>query len=130
MWRTQEKAYLVEQDGTERPALEWLRTYLQDYLASVQQPYTLVPQAFYLSNNYPNPFNPRTLINYSIPQRCHVSLKVYNLLGQEVASLFNGIRQAGDYVAAFDGSNLAAGMYVYRLEADNFRNSKRLLLIK
>jgi endo-1,4-beta-xylanase len=89
-----------------------------------------IPVQFYLSQNYPNPFNPTTRIQYSVPLRGHVSLKVYNLLGEEVANLFDGIRQQGNYMATLDGKGLASGIYFYRLNAGNFTETKKLILLK
>ena len=88
------------------------------------------PKAFTLGQNYPNPFNPITQVNYSVPQQEYISLKVYNLLGQEVATLFEGIRQPGNYEATFDGSGLASGVYIYRLSANDFVEVKKLVLSK
>jgi endo-1,4-beta-xylanase len=88
------------------------------------------PKVFALSQNYPNPFNPTTQIKYSVPQSGYISLKVYNLLGVEVATLFAGVRQAGNYIAAFDGKELASGVYLYRLQANNFMETKKLILLK
>lgn len=88
------------------------------------------PKAFTLGQNYPNPFNPITQVNYSVPQQEYISLKVYNLLGQEVATLFEGIRQPGNYEATFDGSGLASGVYIYRLSANDFLEVKKLVLSK
>jgi hypothetical protein len=89
-----------------------------------------VPTQFQLSQNYPNQFNPTTQINYSVPQSGSLSLKVYNLLGVEVASLFDGVRQVGNYEATFDGRELASGVYLYKLRANNFIETKKLLLLK
>jgi hypothetical protein len=85
---------------------------------------------FLLNQNYPNPFNPSTHITYSVPYYSHVSLKVYNLLGQEVRTLYEGIRQPGNYEATFEGNKLAAGVYLYRLSANGFVKTRKLLLIK
>jgi hypothetical protein len=92
--------------------------------------YGQLPARFDLEQNYPNPFNPATQINYSIPTKSYVSLKVHNLLGQEVATLFDGNRQAGRYSAVFDGRGLASGVYFYRLKADDLTETKRLILLK
>lgn len=89
-----------------------------------------IPLGFQLSQNYPNPFNPNTVIGYELPVTSRVSLKVYNLLGQEVATLFEGILQPGKYDARFDGSGLASGVYFYRLQSDGFVGTKKLLLLK
>ncbi len=83
-----------------------------------------------LSQNYPNPFNPTTTINYQIPNAGHVILKVFNILGQEVATLVNEIKPAGKYSIKFDGSELPSGVYVYRIEAGNFISARKLLLLK
>lgn len=130
LWRNAERAYLVEQNGTERPALVWLRDYVQSTIVSVENPVVEVPPTFYLSNNYPNPFNPSTRIAYSVPRSSYMSLKVYNLHGQEIAILFGGVRQPGNYVATFDGAGLTSGVYFYRLQAGNFVKTKKLTLLK
>ena len=90
----------------------------------------LLPKKFELRQNYPNPFNPITQIEYSIPYVSKISLKVYNLLGQEVATLFEGQQKAGTHTVLFDGSGLASGVYYYRLETNDFTNTKKLLLLK
>ncbi len=88
------------------------------------------PKVFALSQNYPNPFNPTTQIKYAIPQSGHLSLKVYNLLGEEIATLFEGVRLAGDYAVSFDGAELASGVYLYQLKAASFVETKKLVLTK
>lgn len=91
---------------------------------------TKVPEKHSLVQNYPNPFNPTTRIEYSLPRRSHVSLAVYNILGEQVASLFEGVRPSGTYSAVLDGSHLATGVYFYRLQADAFVDIKKLVLLK
>jgi ligand-binding sensor domain-containing protein len=88
-----------------------------------------------LFQNHPNPFNPSTRIEYSVPWNSYVSLKVYDLLGQEVATLYAGVRQPGRYVVTFDGSKLASGFYFCRMQANangssNFVETKKLILLK
>jgi len=90
----------------------------------------IIPDSFSLSQNYPNPFNPTTNIKFNIPKRDNVTLKVYDLLGKEVATLVNEKLQAGTYEVKFDGSNLPSGIYFYKLESESFRETKRMILIK
>jgi hypothetical protein len=89
-----------------------------------------VPANYELDQNYPNPFNPTTQINYSVPKNGFVTLKVYNVLGQEVATLFSGVQRAGNYAATFDGTRYASGVYFYRLQAGNVSMTKKLVLMK
>jgi hypothetical protein len=89
-----------------------------------------VPQQFGLEENYPNPFNPSTTIRYELPKSSTVRLSVMNVLGQEVSVLVNERRDAGVHEVKFDGSNLASGVYIYRLWAGDFVATKRLLLLK
>ncbi len=90
----------------------------------------IVPGSFSLEQNYPNPFNPTTNIQYGIPVSGLVTLKVYNVLGQEVASLINQVQNPGIYTVNFDASRFASGMYLYRITAGNFTQVKRMMLIK
>jgi hypothetical protein len=85
---------------------------------------------FNLAQNYPNPFNPTTKISYTIPSRNNVSLKIYDMLGREVATLVNTTKDAGNYEVNFNASNLASGLYIYKLQAGNFVQSKKMLLLK
>jgi len=89
-----------------------------------------VPLEFTLEQNYPNPFNPSTVIKYTIPENGFVTLDVYNLLGEKVASLVNGVQDAGRYEISFDASNFASGIYVYSLRSGSFNSVKKMLLMK
>lgn len=89
-----------------------------------------VPAKFDLSQNYPNPFNPVTKINFDIPQSGLVTLKVYDLLGKEVAIVLNEMKDAGYYTVNFDASGLSSGVYFYRLSSNDFSNVKRLVVLK
>jgi hypothetical protein len=88
------------------------------------------PLAFALEQNYPNPFNPVTTIRYAVPHRSQVVMNVYNTLGQKVAELVKGEVEAGIHEVKFDGKNLASGVYFYRLQAGNFVQTKKLLLLR
>jgi hypothetical protein len=90
----------------------------------------IIVNNFELSQNYPNPFNPSTKISYSVGERSAVSLKVYDILGNEVASLVNTTQEAGKYDVTFDAGKLASGLYVYTLNAGNFTSSKKMMLLK
>jgi hypothetical protein len=88
------------------------------------------PPTHDLLQNYPNPFNPTTTIRYSLPNRSHVSLAVYNTLGQSVSTLVNGEEEAGYHDIAFDGSGLCSGVYFCRIQAGTYVETKKLLLTK
>ena len=106
----------------------WRRT-LSDLLTSVDHE-KLRPTELNLEQNYPNPFNPTTTIRYGLPARSHVTLTVFNTLGQQVAVLQNGEKDAGYHEVRFDGMNLPSGVYFYRLKAGSFTETKRLLLVR
>jgi hypothetical protein len=88
------------------------------------------PASFSLSQNYPNPFNPSTTINYSIPEGRVATIKVYDLLGKEVSTLLNEYKEAGMHSVHFNASTLPSGIYIYTIQAGEFRASKKLLLLK
>jgi hypothetical protein len=89
-----------------------------------------LPQSWMLLQNYPNPFNPSTTIKFELPKSSHVSLTVYDMVGREVSLLVNGRRDAGVYEVEFDGSNLASGVYFYRLHAGDFVQTRKLTLLR
>ncbi|MFA5670164.1 MAG: T9SS type A sorting domain-containing protein [Balneolaceae bacterium] len=89
-----------------------------------------VASDFVLDQNYPNPFNPSTNINFHVPSQSPVTLKVFNMLGQEVATLVNQVKAAGSYTVSFDASNLSSGMYIYRLTAANTSITRKMMLLK
>ena len=131
-WRDAQGAYIFNQDGSERPALEWLRQYLDTLNIKPVSVEEIVEKAneFRLDDNYPNPFNSSTQIQYAIPQSGYISLKVYNLLGEEIMTLFEGVQQAGSYIISFDGAKFASGVYLYQLKANNLVETKKLILLK
>jgi hypothetical protein len=87
------------------------------------------PLTLLLKQNYPNPFNPTTRIEYAIPKTSHVSLKVIDLLGREVATLVDGVQGAGFKNVEFNATQLASGVYLYRLRVGNFTETKKLTMI-
>ena len=88
------------------------------------------PKAFALNQNYPNPFNPTTVISYQLPIMGNVSLRIYDMLGREVETLVNETQEAGSYEVVFNASNIASGVYFYRLQAGDYTAMKRILLVK
>ena len=88
------------------------------------------PTSFMLYNNYPNPFNPTTIIKYSIPEVSFTSLIIYNELGKEVSTLINETKSAGTYEVEFNASNLSSGVYYYKLQAGTFTETKKMILAK
>jgi hypothetical protein len=83
-----------------------------------------------LSQNYPNPFNPNTIINYNLPQASNVKLIVFNTIGQTVKVLENGFMGAGNYSVSFNASELPSGLYFYKIEAGQFSQTKKMMLMK
>ena len=89
-----------------------------------------MPDNYALGQNYPNPFNPTSILTFAMPESGHVTLKVYNLLGQEVANLVDEVRDAGVHKVAFNASNLSAGVYLYVMQSDAFTATRRMTLLK
>jgi hypothetical protein len=115
----------VGNDGTIDDTLK-----LQNELTGVHDHGSLIPSEYKLYQNYPNPFNPTTTIQFDIPKTSFVTLKVYNVLGQEVATLVNEKREAGRYEVKFNASTLSNGVYFYRLAAGDYSSTKKFVLIK
>jgi photosystem II stability/assembly factor-like uncharacterized protein len=89
-----------------------------------------IPDNYNLSQNYPNPFNPKTIFRYSIPENGIVNIRVYNILGKEVETVVNEKLNPGNYEVTFDGSSFPSGIYFYSLVTDNFKSTKKMMLIK
>lgn len=107
-----------------------VKGYSNDLTAGIATVSSQVPDRFELSQNFPNPFNPTTKINFAVPYRSFVTLKVFDMNGREVSSLVNNTLQAGTYQYEFDGSALTSGTYFYKLETSDFTSTKKLILIK
>ncbi|HVN49261.1 MAG TPA: T9SS type A sorting domain-containing protein, partial [Bacteroidota bacterium] len=104
---------------------------------SAQYKIQSIPDDYFIKQNYPNPFNPTTTISFSLPSKSFVTLKVYDILGREVSTLMNQEKEEGTYNVMFNASNLASGMYFYRIAATsldgsnkNFVETKKMLLLK
>ncbi|MEW6005474.1 MAG: T9SS type A sorting domain-containing protein [Stygiobacter sp.] len=100
------------------------------YTGSAVEKLDEMPVGYELSQNYPNPFNPTTNIKFSLPKEGFVTLRVYNSIGQEVATLVNDFKSAGSYQVDFNASNLSSGVYVYTLSVGNYKISKKMMLMK
>jgi len=89
-----------------------------------------LPQNYALNQNYPNPFNPSTSISFDLPVASHVNLKIYNVLGQEVTDLVNEFMEAGSHSIPWDAARYSSGVYFYRISAENFTETKKMMLLK
>jgi len=89
-----------------------------------------LPREVALSSNYPNPFNAKTVIEYQLPEASEVTLEVYNLLGEKVATLVDGEREAGYKSVIWDASAVSSGLYFYKLTAGDYTNTRRMMLVK
>ncbi|MBN2009213.1 endo-1,4-beta-xylanase [candidate division KSB1 bacterium] len=132
LWRDSQGAYLVNQDGSERLALEWMRTYLDTLNIEPVAVDDIVQftREYSLDNNYPNPFNPTTNIRYSVAAMTNVHLSVFDVLGREVRTLVNEVKSPGEYMVTFNAENLASGVYFYRIHAGSFSATKKLILLQ
>ncbi|REL38126.1 T9SS C-terminal target domain-containing protein [Rhodohalobacter sp. SW132] len=134
LWRQDQDAFLVRNNGEERPALEWLRAYVDtanvELNVSTEDITDTQPQKFDLKNNYPNPFNPATTISYTLPAATDVTLHVYDVTGRRIQTLVNSRQTAGSHTIRFDASNLSTGIYFYEIRAGNYRDVKKMTLIK
>ncbi|REL38121.1 T9SS C-terminal target domain-containing protein [Rhodohalobacter sp. SW132] len=132
LWRQDQDAFLIRSSGVERPALTWLREYVEETDLSVSNEIVEgeSPMQFRLYDNYPNPFNPTTQIRYDIARTSDVSVRVYDVLGRQVQTLVNTQQSPGTYTLTFDASNLSSGVYFYRIQTDSFVDVKQMMLVK
>ncbi len=103
---------------------------IYNFVTSVENNVNKLPEEFALSQNYPNPFNPSTKIKYSVTLSSNVVIKVYDVLGDEVATLVNEEKPAGEYKVEFDGIKLSSGIYFYQLKAGSYIETKKMVLMK
>ncbi len=119
----------LQNAGTDGKALGDLN-WFPEQITAVTEIHNPILEKYTLSQNYPNPFNPSTVIEYSIPKSNFVTIKVYNLLGQTVATIVNQEQKAGTYRVSFDASKLASGVYMYQIQAGNVSLTKKMILMK
>ncbi|HMN22929.1 MAG TPA: T9SS type A sorting domain-containing protein, partial [Ignavibacteriaceae bacterium] len=89
-----------------------------------------IPTEFKLEQNYPNPFNPTTKIKFAVPERSNVLIKIYDILGSEVKTLVNKEMEAGRYDVEFNAGGYSSGIYLFRMEAGNYVNTKKMILLR
>jgi len=104
--------------------------YHYSYIITEIEQSPLENKIYYLSNNFPNPFNPTTKIKYSIPKLSFVTLKVFDVLGKEIETLVNKDKHTGNYEVEFNAAHLPSGVYFYKLQAGNYIETKKMLLLK
>ena len=119
--------------STEKNSSEWSIYTLVKYFQNpdaVQELSQNIPTKFSLSQNFPNPFNPKTVIRYSLSSNSEVALKVYDILGREISTLVNENKQAGNYITEWNGEQFPSGIYFYKLQAGNFSETRKFVLLK
>jgi hypothetical protein len=101
-----------------------------DFLTEVRENTGIQPGEFALYQNYPNPFNPSTTVSYRLAKDGNVTLKIFNVMGEEVGTLFSGYQKAGGYDVTFDASKLTSGVYLYSIQAAGFSATRKMMLVK
>jgi hypothetical protein len=108
----------------------WRRPLSEIIITGVESRGSRTTKSFSLYQNYPNPFNPKTTFTFTLPSRSFVTLKVYDLIGREIATLVNNYLFAGSYSQQWDAANVSSGIYFYRLQAGSYSETKKLILLK
>jgi hypothetical protein len=104
--------------------------YDNDFVTDVKETIISIPTEFLLSQNYPNPFNSSCAIKYSIPKSSQVTIKIFNTIGQELATLVNEEKPIGTYEVNWNAANLPSGVYFYRIQAGSFTETKKMMVLK
>ena len=104
--------------------------YQQQTLTAVEDDQTIIPTVFKLEQNYPNPFNPSTKIKFAVPEKSNVVIKIYDILGSEIVTLVNEEMDAGWYQRSFNANGISSGVYLFRMEAGNYVNTKKMILLR
>ena len=102
----------------------------QPIITDVKASNSLIPDKFEMQQNYPNPFNPSTVIEFAVPQESKVLLEVFNILGEKLATLVNEVKTPGYYNVDFNAGLLSSGFYIYRIQAEDFVEVKKMILLK
>jgi len=129
-WGTYTGYLSVESNDENNPELAVACTLVVDEVLGVDDELSNIPTSFNLAQNYPNPFNPSTKIEFGLPQASHVVVKVYDLLGRQIASLVDNDLPAGNHEVVYDASSLSSGVYFYSIQAGSFAQTKPMVLIK
>ena len=118
----------ISQNATNNHYSGFWYVYRQSTLTGVDD--ETIPKTYRLEQNYPNPFNPATVIKYGVPERCMVLIKIYDVLGNEILTLVNGEMEAGWYETNFSAARFSSGVYIYRMQAGSYQNTKKMILVK
>jgi len=132
---TEPKSYSFTDEGIETGTYKYRLKQIDydgtyEYSIEIEIEFDFTPREFILSQNYPNPFNPSTIIRYEIPERGFVTLKVYDVLGNEIATLVNEEKSIGSYAVEFNATGLPNGIYFYQLQAGSFVETKKMILLR
>ncbi len=104
--------------------------YQQQTITAVEDDQTTIPTVFKLEQNYPNPFNPSTIIKFGVPEKSNVVINIYDILGSEIVTLVNEEMNAGWYQKSFNANGYSSGIYLFRMEAGNYVNTKKMILLR
>ena len=118
---------------TKNGSTDIISGFLADYnliITDVKDKESLIPEVYRLNQNYPNPFNPSTKIKFSIPELSYVTIKIFDILGNEIETLINNEKPSGSYELTWNAGNLPSGIYFYQLKAGEFVETKKMILLK